>query len=590
MTRLVVTEKDRMALNIARALGTYSKRSLGYSSWRRGRLSVYEVTGSPGDMSLTILPLSGHIMNYATTRDLERWTYASVDRILDDPRSLVKVVSRRGSYAAIRSLAVRSSEVVIATDSDEEGENIGLEVIETLGGYRNPIRRLWLTTTVPSDIRKAFSSLREFNRNLALSVEARRKIDAIVGFAGTRQVTLRLRSSLASGQRRGKGKGVLSFGRVQTSTLWIVVQREREILSFVPRPYWDIVAEIEGGTRFVHSDCPLYDRERALEIHDKIKGGKELLCTGIREKTELVQPPRPLNTAELLRAGSILLHVSPSRVMSLAEELYLEGKITYPRVDNQTYTGSFDHKANLGKLLETKYGEQAKSLLERNLTTPTRGRYSEDHEPITPIAAVTGFKDPLGYRLYEVVLRHYLSVFGPAARFLDRNVDGTIGGEPFSAEGRELVDPGFYEVFYYPPKKKPIGQSFKPNTKYGIKGVNIEEKKTTPPARYSEAVLLAEMERQGIGTKSTRPMMIDTLKRRAYIRVERQTVVPSERGTKFIESIERPWGDYISPKFTARVESEMERVARGEKDWNDLVASERKTFAQAIQRFRGINE
>ena len=201
MTRLVVTEKERMALNIANALGTYSKRSLGYPSGRRGRLSVYEVAGAPGSEPLTVLPLSGHIMNYVTRSDLERWSYASVDRILKDPQSLVKVVSRRGYYSAIRSLAEKSSEVVIATDSDEEGENIGLEVIEALGGQMKPVRRLWLTTTVPSDIRSSISRTREFNRNLALSVEARRKIDALVGFAGTRQITLRLRRSLAKSQR-----------------------------------------------------------------------------------------------------------------------------------------------------------------------------------------------------------------------------------------------------------------------------------------------------------------------------------------------------------------------------------------------------
>jgi len=202
-----------MALNIAAALGSYSMQPLGASGGRR--ISAYRVAATEG--SYIILPLRGHTMDYITRGDLEHWTHDSVDRILNDPESLVKVVSSSGYYSAIRILAGSSSEIVIvATDSDEEGENIGLEVMEILWDYSKPVKRLWLTTTIPSDIRRAFSCLREFNWNLALSVEASRKIDAVVGFAGTKEVTLTLKSVAG-------GTGVLSFGRVQTSTLWIAL-------------------------------------------------------------------------------------------------------------------------------------------------------------------------------------------------------------------------------------------------------------------------------------------------------------------------------------------------------------------------------
>ncbi len=200
--------------------------------------------------------------------------------------------------------------------------------------------------------------------------------------------------------------------------------------------------------------------------------------------------------------------------------------------------------------------------------------------------AITEFRDPLGYRLYELVLRHYLSIFGPAAKFVDSGVNGIIKNEPFYADGRRLIDPGFYRIYYYPPKERPVYQFFKPNTTYGIKRINVVEKKTVPPPRYSEASLLAEMERQGIGTKSTRPLMIDTLKRRAYARVQRDVVFPTERGMKFIASIEKPWGDYISPQFTARVESDMEKVAQGKKNWEELVDTERRSFTHAIEVLR----
>src|SRR5487761_1516689 len=201
--KLVVTEKQKMGQLIATALGRYTQKPIGGSG--RNRIVSYEVA------DYVIVRLRGHVMNYVTPKELEKWTHNSVDAILNDPKSIVKVLYARGYSQALRSLAQIASEVIIATDSDEEGENIGLEVLEILRGISKPVRRLWLTTTVSSDIRESFSSLRQFNYNLARSVEARRKLDAIVGFSGTRELTLALKYRV--------GRGVLSFGRVQTSTL-----------------------------------------------------------------------------------------------------------------------------------------------------------------------------------------------------------------------------------------------------------------------------------------------------------------------------------------------------------------------------------
>lgn len=561
---------------IASALGQYKQRSLG-TVGRRGRIISYEV----GDY--VIVPLSGHVMNYVTPKSLERWTHDSVDSILSDPNSIVKVVRGKGYSQALRGFAQSASEVVIATDSDDEGENIGLEIIELLKGISTPVRRLWLTTTVPSDILESFQHLRYFRYNLAFSVEARRKLDAIVGFSGSRELTLALKYKV--------GSGVLSFGRVQTSTLWLVVGREREINNFVPKPYWEIKARVKN-TVFLHTASPFFDKEKAQEIFDKVRNHKQFVCSDVKDEQSFVQPPKPLNTSEMLKVGSSFLHISPVKVLALAEDLYLSSKITYPRVDNQTYSESFNHRANLQKMSSgNKFKDYAAKLLSKNLTIPTRGRFSEDHEPITPIASISEYpKNPPAYRLYEVILRHYLSTFGPPAKFLDTTIKGTISEEPFRAEGKRLLERGFYEVYYYTPKEKAITDSFRENTKYLVEEVNIIEGKTEPPPRYSNSTLLAQMEKEGIGTKSTRPMMIQTLRERQYVRVNKNIIFPSERGMKFISSIEAPWGNYISPKFTSRVEEEMEKVSRGEKDWKELVNAERKTFASAIAIFRQLND
>jgi len=560
--KLIIAEKERMALNIARALGNYKRI-------RRGFVNLYKLDDA------IILPLKGHIMNYVTRKDLTYWNYYSVDKILEDPFSIVKVMSAKGYYSIIRNLAESCSEIIIATDPDEEGENIGLEVIEVLKGIERPIKRLWLTTTLPSDIRSAFSNLREFNRNLALSVEARRKIDSITGFAGTRELTLRLR----------KEKDVISFGRVQTSTLWMIVVREREIKSFVPKTYWEIVADIEGNV-FYHASNPFFDQTKAFETFNRVKDEKTFYCSEVNYREETIHPPRPLNTAEMLKAATSLLHISPSRIMSLAEKLYLYGRITYPRVDNQTYSKSFNHKANLERLLKTRLGDYAQTLIHQGLLNPTRGRYSEDHQPITPIAAVSEMNDPAAIKLYELILRHYLSLFGPDAVIGLTDVEGKIGNDIFSAEGREVRERGFYKIFYHQPKENKFTVDFQSGNRYRVNNVSIVEKKTSPPPRYSYQSLLADMEKKGIGTKSTRPQMIDMLKKRKYIDVRQSIIYPTERGMMLIEYIEDKWSDYISPDFTGRLEQRMKKIAEGKEDWLQLVESERRSFSDAMRRMR----
>ena len=421
--------------------------------------------------------------------------------------------------------------------------------------------------------------MRRFDYDLARSVEARRKVDAIIGFGATREITLSLKYKV--------GKGVLSFGRVQTTTLLLVVEREREIANFVPKPFWEINAKVKN-TSFVHQSSPIFDKNKAFEIFEKLKSAKQFACTKVREEYNIVQPPKPMNTQEMLKVGSSILHLSPSKVLSLAEELYLSSIITYPRADNQTYSQSFNHGKNLQRLSSgNNFKNYAAGLLQNNLTAPTQGKSSEDHEPITPIASITQYpKNPLAFRLYELILRHYLSIFGPPAKFVETTVDGLIQGEPFRSEGRKIVERGFYSVYFYPPKEKVMLEFFKPSTTYLVEAVNIMEKKTEPPPRYSNSALLGEMDRVGIGTKSTRPAMIETLREREYVRINRNIIHPTERGMKLIEYIEKPWRNYISPEFTSRVQEEMEKVARGEKNWEELVSSERKTFAEALATFR----
>jgi DNA topoisomerase-1 len=572
--KLVIVEKEKLATTMAAALGHFTTSTIraGSSSVR-----VYNVG------NYAILPLSGHMTNYTTSEKLSKWTDSSITEILSDPKALVKEMKAPAYAQAIKQLASSASEVVIGCDADPEGDNIGLEAVEVLRSNKitKPISRLWLTTTVPADIRAAFSNLRKFDENMALSVEARRKLDALVGFPGTRLLTL--------GYKQEFGNGVVSFGRVQTATLRILVERENAIKGFAGKKYWAVEAKVLG-TIFRSAGKPFDDKHDAQAVFDSVKGASEFLCKDVKLTSSQMLPPVPMNTTALLKAGSGVLRYTPNEVLNLAEALYLDAAITYPRVDNQAYSPTFDHTANLQKLKAGNMGAQIDYILSKRTVMGkpvfSNGRANPDHEPLTPIRGMSSYKDAKALAVYDLVLRHYLSMFYPPAKFSGIDVSGQIANQTFVADGKRLAEKGFYEVFYYQPRLKAI-DDFTRGAVYPVEWVKLVEKTTDPPSRFTESSLIAEMERAGIGTKATRPSVIETIKNRNYVtRSSGGTLTPSERGMKLIGLVAKAWPEYTSAEFTARVEKEMEKVAQGTASWTDVVNQERNTFLTAVNTLR----
>jgi len=578
--KLIITEKFKQALNIAKAIEKYY--SIKFNVKVKNNVKVFVSN------SFTIIPLSGHITEYDTIGELSKyWTFSSVIEILKNENALIKKIKDFAYVQTILYYAKSCNEIIIATDSDEEGENIGLEVLEILRNNNivKPVKRLWLTTTLQSDIIEALKNLRNFNENLALSVEARRKIDAIIGFAGTRELTLRFSKNIF--------EDIFSFGRVQTATLWLIVKREREISQFVPKKYWVIKAKVMNTTFFYVKNSidsreeakKIYSKEEAERIYNKIKNSKEFICTKVIERKEIEKPPSPLNTNMMLEISSKYLGFSPVKTLELAEKLYLDGIITYPRVENQTYTEKFNHKLNLMELKKSKFDYYVDFLINNNLFYPTKGKFAEDHEPITPIKGIKNYEDKNAYKLYELILKHYLTILSPNSIFLIKNVEGLINGFLFFAEGKKIIEEGFYKIYYKKPKIKKIDE-FKENKKYKVLKVYIEEKETKPPKRYTVSDLLTEMEKVNIGTKSTRAQILETLKERHYIEIKNKTIYPTEKGKKIIETLENIWKDYITPSLTSKVQEEMNKIAKGEINWKDFVNKESEEFYKQILNLR----
>jgi len=581
MRVLVVSEKPKMARTIAKALGNYRVR-------RNGRVTVYDLQYNGN--SITVFPLMGHIKDIQAAPKYRRWSSVDPLDLLTDTAALVKIVSKPGIVRALKKELERAQMIVISTDPDEEGENIGMEALEVAQerGDGFTVKRLWLPTTDPLDIRRRWEAMGEPKMNLAYAVEARRYLDALVGFSATRELSLKLQHLT-----RRLGTHVVSVGRCQTALLWLIYRREKEIQNFVPEPFWQVQAQFSAaGVMFqgLHVASPFKEEDKAMKAYEVSRAAGEGRVLSYVDMVVEEPPPTPLNTSKMLQMVVRNVGVTAARAMQLAEDLYIGGYITYPRTNTDRYT-AFNHRLNLERLsTHATLGGYARQLLDRGLIRPRNGMvYEGDHEPITPIRPLS----PGGerrfsehhYRVYELILRRYLALFGPPAKISRVEVKVDVAGETFLSKGLRVLEPGFMRV--YPmtkPQEIPIPSLAKGDLLQVVR-VDIIRDETKPPPRYSEADAIRVMTQERIGTKSTRPHFIEILRSRRYIEGVR-VLKPTRLGYILAEQLEAIWPEFVRPTFTAKIEVELSRVAEGMKDWRQVVEEGRLLFTKMLLRLR----
>jgi len=361
-------------------------------------------TFSSGDAEVLVVPLRGHVVEIDYPEEVRDWKSVPPDRLIDlEP---VRIETHPAVHEVLRQLAPTLDEVVLATDYDREGELIGIEALETLRSAHPtlPAKRARFSAMAPWEIRRAFEALTEPDWNLAHAAAARQKIDLAWGAVLTRFLTLRC----------DLGGRLLSVGRVQTPTLDLVAERERAREDFVPRTFWDVTAEIEDPVfQATAVGGPFWDRGGAEAAAALASLGSQAVVRSVETRDERDHPPAPFNTTSFL-AAITAQGLSASRAMSLAEDLYTRGYISYPRTDNTVYPRTLSLRGILTKLLEGPFYEQAQTLLAQESLRPSRGkRQTTDHPPIYPTAAAE--KKALkgdAWTVYELIVRRFLATAG----------------------------------------------------------------------------------------------------------------------------------------------------------------------------------
>jgi len=564
---LIVAEKNISAHRIAEILAgghkVIEKKDAGVSTYSFG--------------DTTTVGLRGHVVEVDFEPGYENWRSEKyTPRSLIDAKT-IKVPTEKRIVALLQKLARHADRVTIATDYDTEGELIGKEAYELVRAVNRDVKidRARFSAITPQEIRSAFANTTDLDFALAAAGEARQSIDLMWGASLTRFISL--------AARRG-GNNILSVGRVQSPTLTMIVDREKEIEKFVPEKYWQLGLLTEKAGEQIearHTNGRFKDQKAAELARDRTK--EPLVVTEVREGTKQDRSPSPFDTTTYIVAAA-RLGFSAANAMRIAEELYMNGYISYPRTDNTVYPASLDLNGVLATIRNSPFKKDVEWTIAHRRAEPTRGKKSStDHPPIHPTGVAT--KEGIGddaFRIYELVLRRFLATLAPDALWQTLKVNFDAGGETYTTTGGLLKEPGWHTVYPFSEAKETILPVFVTGEKLPIKKVSLDEKETLPPARYTQSKLIQRMEELGLGTKSTRHEVIAKLVSRKY--VEGNPLRPTLVGRVVTEALEHNADAITRPDMTQTIESHMQQIKESRRTPDDVIEESRSMLHKAFDQ------
>jgi DNA topoisomerase-1 len=582
--RLIITEKNNSAKKIAEILS-------GGAAKAEATYKVPYYTWSDADGDHMAVGLKGHVMGVAFPDGYSNWQETDLHDLID--AELVPEPTDKNVVKAVRKLAKEADSVVIATDYDREGELIGLEaltqVLEVKPDVadaelesRPPIKRAHYSALTKQDIERAFSQLDELSYDLAYAGAARQDIDLIWGATLTRAVSLATRRF---------GSNFLSVGRVQSPTLALIVERELERRAHVPKPFWEVFA------RFAHPDGAFETHHVTDKFWDRAEADAALAGTRspgvvkeVSSRRNKRKPPTPYNTTAFTTDASSRLGITPSNAMRIAEDLYMDGFISYPRTDNTVYPKSLNTRELISSLAKIPDFSAASKLLDGDMTA-TRGRKeTTDHPPIHPAQAVyPGELEGPKRRVYELVVRRFLATFAEPMITESTRADIEAGSETYFVRGSVVVDPGYAAIYTYARSSDEEIPKLEEGQSLDLDGDPwVVDKETQPPSRISQGKLIEMMEERGLGTKATRADIIQKLYDRGY--VFNNPPQPSETGVAMFEAFHEYVPRMATPEMTAELEQDMDEIAAGRTSKDEVLGVSREMLHSTTAQLQDRSE
>lgn len=588
---LIIAEKPSVAADLARVLGGMKKADEYYEG------EDYIISSAVGHIVELFMPED-------MDKKLKAWRIALLP-IIPEKFDLKPIEKTKKKFNELKRLMKRKEvdRVINACDAGREGELIFTYLYEA-AGCKKPVQRLWMVSMTPDSIRKAFDQLREDQEMKPLQEAARCRSEAdwLIGINGTRVITTRM-----FGMR---GRNVATVGRVQTPTLSLVIEREREIENFKPQSYWKIVGDFAvtagqyEGTfqrpefkKDPNNEHDRVDRIWKKEDAEAILAEAEAAGSGKVEeekKRSRQSAPRLYDLTSLQREANGRFGLPAGKTLRIAQALYEKHKmITYPRTDSRALPE--DYGSNVMDVLRNTQGDCqkfAERILEQGWVNPSdkrvfNNKQISDHFAIIPTEAKPKKLSSDESKIFDMIQRRFLAIFFPPAEFDITTRISYLGDHAFKTEGKILAKPGWLEVYGKTSPKDdsdslpPLSEDDGDPPQAQAVALRLEEDETRPPPRYSEATLLAAMEgagklvededladamkEKGLGTPATRAAIIDQLINQKYIERQGRDLHPTPKAEDVINFISAVnVEDLTSPDMTGEWEYKLNQVAKGE--------------------------
>ncbi|WP_097461709.1 type I DNA topoisomerase [Mangrovitalea sediminis] len=485
----------------------------------------------------------------------------------------------------LKRLAKSADQVYLATDLDREGEAIAWHLRETIGGDDSKFRRVVFNEITKRAIQDAFSKPGDLDTHRVNAQQARRFLDRVVGY----MVSPLLWNKIARG---------LSAGRVQSVAVRLIVEREREIRAFVPEEYWQLHANLRQQAE---ASAPTVRFEVAKVAQDNFRPGNEqetsehvrrlesaaFSVSRREDKPTRSKPNAPFITSTLQQAASNRLGFSVKKTMMLAQRLYEAGYITYMRTDSTNL--SQDALNSCREYIESQFGDRY--LPESPRFYSSKEGAQEAHEAIRPTEVSRGASDISGLekdaeRLYDLIWRQFIACQMNDAEYLSTSIAVQAGDYELRTRGRILRFDGFLKVLPQPAKKDEdvVLPDLKVGQALDLIQLDPTQHFTKPSARYTEATLVKELEKRGIGRPSTYASIISTIQDRGYVRLENRRFYAEKMGDVVTDRLGESFANLMDYGFTARMEEELDEIASGDIDWKVVLNAFYKNFSNQLER------
>ncbi|TGG95705.1 type I DNA topoisomerase [Natronospirillum operosum] len=481
----------------------------------------------------------------------------------------------------LRRLARDADQIYLATDLDREGEAIAWHLKEAIGDVA-PYKRVVFSEITKKAIQEAFSRPSDLNVSRVNAQQARRFLDRIVGY----MVSPLLWKKVARG---------LSAGRVQSVAVRLIVEKEQDIRKFVPEEYWDTLVDTRTAGQDalqvkVHKvageDYRPTNEADTRQHEEALRAAGALTIADRSDRPTQSRPHAPFITSTLQQAASNRLGFSVKKTMMMAQRLYEAGHITYMRTDSTNL--SADAVETVRTLIRDEYGQPY--LPEKPNRYSSQDGAQEAHEAIRPTdatrrSAALQDMEQDALRLYDLIWRRFVACQMTPAQYLSTAITAEAGSYQLRAKGRILKFDGYTRVMSVPRSNE---DQELPDVKVGenlaVDAINSQQHFTKPPARFTEATLVKELEKRGIGRPSTYASIISTIQDRGYVKLENRRFYAEKMGEIVTHRLAESFTDLMNFDFTARMEETLDGIANGERNWKEELDRFYRDFSQQLER------